>query len=251
MKILVYIRKVINSEKSVVINSQGEAFSNHDELEYEVNAYDLYAIEEALKIKQAKENVEVVGMIIGDDTCKKVIDYALAMGMDRMVQVTTNKSYVTIVEEVQCLKHYYFNETFDLILTGRQRIDDGEYGLVYYLGQVLELPCMNSVIKLDLEEEVFYAQLLLDSGKRLNTKENLPAVLGLTKGINEPRYPTLRGIMLAKKKQCDQISIDEIVEHLNDSMLEKHDLKAVVNHKECIFIEQDAKEELIQVFKSI
>lgn len=210
MKIGVFINSVMHIESKLVVEQEYELLNKNDK--YDFNAYDLYALEEALKIKDNYENVEVICIAIGSQNCKEVITNALAMGTDSGIYVENNNAELTISNISSILKNIFKSNNMDLIITGKEIVDKKVIGLVDYLGEILDIASVDSVIKLQLTNKELCVNKQLEEGTQQIIKCNLPAIIGVTKGINTPRYPTLRDIMKARKKKVVTVKAEDIAE---------------------------------------
>ncbi|MBI3962703.1 MAG: electron transfer flavoprotein subunit beta/FixA family protein [Deinococcus sp.] len=161
--------------------------------------YDEYAVEEALKIRSAAGSGEVVLFCVGPPRATEALRTALAMGADRAVHLTelAGLDWVGTARALAAMIHAEGN--FDLILTGRQTTDDDCFELGPALAELLGLPDATIVIKLEVGPLKVTAHRDIEGGRAI-VELPLPAVITCTKGLNQPRYPSLPGIMKAKQK---------------------------------------------------
>lgn len=174
-----------------------------------VSSYDEYAVEEALLLKE-RLGGEVVVVSAGPPSAKDAITRALAMGADRGLLIETpdiNERDTLAV--AQLLADQLRPIPFDLILAG-QTADDYESGQVgAQVAEILGLPLVSSVVALTVDGEQLQLRRDMEDGYQTITAP-LPAVVLASTGLNEPRYPSLKGIMAAKRKPLDRIAADPI-----------------------------------------
>ncbi len=201
MNILVCIKHVPDTEAAVKIGSDGKSIQTQD-VNFVLNPYDEYAIEEALKIKEARGG-EVVLLSAGPEEVKKSLRTGLAMGADKAFHLVCHHVHDSLTL-ARGLAAAIKNIPFDLILCGKQAVDDDQAQLGIMLAEVLHLPNVSTVVKLELSEGKAVAHREFESGIEV-IETSLPAVFTAQKGLNEPRYASLKGIMMAKKKEIAEI----------------------------------------------
>ncbi len=168
-----------------------------------INPYDEFAIEEAIRIKEKKENVEVAIVSLGPENSKEVLRSGLAMGADNATHLI-DPEFETLdnLGVAHVLSSYIKSIPFDLILCGRQAVDDDMGQVGGALAAILGLPLATVMTKLDFSEDGSKAIATRQIEGGSETLElGLPALLTCQKGLNEPRLPSLKGIMKAKKKE--------------------------------------------------
>lgn len=238
MIIGVYIRTVIDIENN--LRCRDNKIINPDKMEYSANIYDLYALEEAVRIKESQDDVTVIAISIGNQHTCRILENALAIGADKSIHIYQDtESILTNRKASQVLKKLIHAEEIAMLITGSQAPDILDYSLVGYLSQCAGIKAVNSVIKLIMQENQLEISKQLDDGTQNIIKENLPIILGVTKGINEPRLPGLRGIMMAKKKTHVSMNIEDIVEGDGRSEVKLTKLTCIEHKKECRFISMD------------
>ena len=199
MKILVIIKKTPDTETKIRLASNGQSI-DHAETKFIINPYDEFAIEEALQIKE-KEGGEVVITSFGDPDTKELIIKGLAMGADRGLLISNEgleNADSLLISKV--LKGAVESESPDLVLCGKQAIDDDNMHVGPMLAELLGWPHVNVVTKLSLEGGRATAEREIEGGQVEVYDLALPAVIGANKGLNTPRYASLPGIMKAKRK---------------------------------------------------
>ena len=208
MKIIVLMKQVANKD-AVLRVGKDEKWIDEADIAYQTNESDGYALEEALRMKEAKGEGEVVVCSLGGQSAKTVIKDALARGADRAIHV--------VVEEANKLSPYQIAKTIadavkeesaDLIFTGLQS-DDASYGQTgVILAELLGIPHATLIIELDRESLNGSLRLKreLESGWYQWFTYQLPALLTIQSGISQIRYAGLKGIMNAKKKEIREVS---------------------------------------------
>lgn len=209
MKIGVCIKSVPDTETRVKIGSEGKRVSLSD-VSFIISPYDEYAIEEALQLRDKAGDSEVVLISVGDDDSVKVIRNGLAMGADRAILV--NDSTVNAYEPfdvARTLAAVIRAENIDLALFGKQGVGQDYHQMAGLVAEILGWPQVSLVVGLELENGKVTAHREIEGGEEVVTC-NLPAVLSAQKGLNEPRYPSLKGIMAAKKKTVENRSLSDL-----------------------------------------
>ena len=204
MNIAVCIKRVPDSETRVKIASDGKSLDEAG-VKFVLNPYDEFAVEEALQRKEKVGSGEVAVFCVGPAAAQETIRTALAMGADRGVLLQTDKipadGYLTAQALAAELKPGV-GGSWDLILFGKMAIDDYNQQVGPMVAELLGLPCVTAVAHLEIEGSKGVAEREIEGGIEV-VEFPLPAVLTADKGLNEPRYPALKGIMAAKKKPLE------------------------------------------------
>lgn len=201
MNIAVPVKYVPDTETIVKIGKDGKSI-NKDGVTYILNPYDEFAVEEALKLKEALGG-EVTVITVGDEEANKALRTGMAMGADKAVHIRTD-AFVDSSAAAKLLADSLKGKGFDIILMGMKAVDDDAGAAGPMLAEYMGLPCVTMVTKLDVGDSKASAKRETENG--VETVETpLPAVFTAQKGLNEPRYPSLKGIMMAKKKPIDEI----------------------------------------------
>ncbi len=195
MKIAVCVKRVPDSETRVKIGPDGKSLDEAG-VKFVVNPYDEYALEEGLR----RGSVTVFSL--GPAAAQETIRTALAMGADRGVLLQTDKVPADGFETAKALAGALKDGGWDLILFGKMAIDDYNHQVGPMVAELLGLPCVTAVARLEIEGAKGVAEREIEGGIEV-VEFPLPAVLTADKGLNEPRYPALKGIMAAKKKPLE------------------------------------------------
>ncbi len=207
MQILVCLKQVPDKDSRYKIAAAGNAILEED-LVFETNESDHYALEEALRLKE-KFGGEVVLLSLGDERVLKSIKNGLAMGADRALHLTGPEfhgSDAHVIAKAIC--QAIAGQPFDVIFTGVQSDDMafGQTGTI--LAELLGWAHATIVMEVTVNPDGQTAQVKreLESNLFERVEIPLPAVLAIQSGINQPRYATLKGIMQAKKKEIKTLS---------------------------------------------
>ncbi len=201
MKIAVCIKRVPDSEARVKIGADGKALDEAG-VKFILNPYDEFAVEEALQRKERAGAGEVVVVSVGPAAAQETIRTALAMGADRGVLLQTDRIPADGLEVAKALAAELQAGGYDLILFGKLAIDDSNHQVGPMVAELLGLPCVTAIAHLQLEVGTGVAGREIEGAMEV-VEFPLPAVLTTDKGLNEPRYPALKGIMAAKKKPLE------------------------------------------------
>jgi electron transfer flavoprotein beta subunit len=198
MKIAVCIKRVPDSEARIKIAGDGKSLDEGG-VKFILNPYDEFAVEEALRRKEAAGTGEVTVIALGPAAAQETIRTALAMGADRGVLLQADAVPADGLAVARALAAELKDGGWDLILCGKMAIDDYNHQVGPMVAELLGLPCVTAIAHLDLADGKGTAEREVEGGMEV-VEFPLPAVLTTDKGLNEPRYPALKGIMAAKKK---------------------------------------------------
>jgi electron transfer flavoprotein beta subunit len=176
--------------------------------EKNLNPFDTHAIEAAMQIKEggSVQVDEVVAVTMGPESAQRALHKAVSLGADRSVQLTDDAlSGSDVCASGYALAQVLKRESPDLVLLGQQS-DDGEcYTMGAVVADHLEMPSLTQVIKIDTQDGKLVCERQAEYGYD-TVQVELPAVISVGDAINEPRYPSLKAIMGAKKKPLDKVS---------------------------------------------
>jgi electron transfer flavoprotein beta subunit len=198
MNIVVTIKQTFDTEAKIALDGKGNIDSAGVNLV--INPYDEFAIEEALRLKE-KFGGDVTVVSVGDGKTDTSIRTALAMGCDRAVRV--DDPALAGADEwavAEVLAKAVAALPYDLVLSGRIAVDDGSGQVAVRMADALGVPSVSSILKLDIEDGTATVTREIDGGTEL-IEVGLPVVLTAQKGLNEPRLPSMKGIMGAKRKE--------------------------------------------------
>ncbi len=209
MKIVACIKQTFDTEAKIVIDGDGQISDQGVNLI--LNPYDEFAVEEAIRTKE-KEGGEVVVITVGGDKAQETLRYCLAMGADRAVLVNDPALEKADSRAVAVTLAKLLSDKeagFDIIFTGKEAVDDGAAQVPAQLAERLDLPLANVVTALNLADGKATATREIDGGSE-DIEFSLPALIGAQKGLNEVRYPSLPGIMKAKRKPLEVVTLGDL-----------------------------------------
>jgi len=217
MKIGVLVKQVAGSESPLRIDSN-EKWVDESAIDYTINESDSYALEEALQIiERSGGEGEVVVVSMGStDRTPKVIREALAKGGNRAIHIQEEAPYETDPFMVASIfAEVLKDESFDLILSGLQSDDlsSGQTGVI--LGELLGMSTATLVMGVELQDDKLKVKRELEAGWFQWVTLPFPACITIQSGLNQPRYPSLKGIMGAKKKEIKPIAKVDVAGGLN------------------------------------
>jgi electron transfer flavoprotein beta subunit len=208
VNIIACVKQVPDTEAQIKVKGDGSGIDEGG-IKWVMNPYDEYGVEEALKLKE-KLGGEVTVVCVGPARAMETIRTALAMGAEKGIHICdpaldNADAYTTAAALAAAIKGI----PYDIIFCGQRAIDDdsGQVGSV--LADLLGIPQFTIVMKVDIDGQKIQAVKPIE-GAQLVIDGSLPCVVTATKGLNEPRYETLKGIMMAKKKEIPIISIEEL-----------------------------------------
>lgn len=207
MNIYVLLKKTFDTEDKIVIND-GEI--EDDGAEFIINPYDEYAIEEAI-VQRDEHGGKVTVVTIGDEDSEKQLRTALAMGADQAVLINTEydldegDQYTT----ERILEAYFADKEVDLILAGNVAIDEASGQVGPRLATRLNIPYVTTIVGLDIDDNKVHIEKDVE-GDIEKIETTLPLLVTCQQGLNEPRYPSLPGIMQARKKPLEELELDDL-----------------------------------------
>lgn len=207
MNIFVLMKRTFDTEEKIVIQN-GKV--SEEGAEFIINPYDEYAIEEAIQVRD-QHGGEVTVVTVGNEDAEKELRTALAMGADKAVliniedDVENRDQYTT----AKVLAEYLKDKEADLILAGNVAIDGGSGQVGPRVAELLGIPYVTTITKLEINGT--NVKVVRDvEGDEEVIETSLPLLVTAQQGLNEPRYPSLPGIMKAKKKPLEELELDDL-----------------------------------------
>ena len=200
MKIAVCVSHVPDTAAKINIGADGKTIDPNG-VTYVVNPYDEFAIEEALKTKEAHGG-EVVVISLGGEANKETLRKALAMGADSAV-LLKDDNYRDSLAVAKALAEEIKAHNPELVFFGKQSVDFDNSVVGQMTAELLGYNCISVAVSFKLEGTKIIAEREIEGGKEI-LETSLPAVITAQKGLNEPRYASLKGIMAAKKKTIEE-----------------------------------------------
>lgn len=209
MNILVCLKQTFDTEERITV-AQGRV--QEDGAEFVINPYDEYAVEEAIRLKE-EHGGEVTLITIGPERAEQALLKAMAMGADKSIIVNIDELGDSVDEHT--IAHILAgtikqqNLAFDLILCGYMAVDDGSAQVGPRLAELLNIAHISTIVKLTVNgDEAIVEKDVEGDLEHLTAK--LPLLLTAQQGLNDPRYPSLPGIMKAKKKPLTRLELDDL-----------------------------------------
>ncbi len=198
---VVCIKQVPDTETRVKVAADGKQ-ADPAGVTWVMNPYDEFALEEALRQREKAGEGEVVALTLGGAGATTTIRNALAMGADRAIHLTHEGAPLDPLQVSRALAAEIGPLSPSVVWFGRQAVDDDAAQVGPMVAERLGLPCVTAVAKFELEGEVATVEREIEGGREV-FEVRLPAVFAADKGLNEPRYASLKGIMAAKKKPIE------------------------------------------------
>jgi len=200
MKVVVCVNHVPDTETKIKVGADGVSIDRTG-VNYMLSPYDEFAVEEALRMRD-KFKGEVIAVSLGPDQHKETLRKALAMGVDKAVLLKDDSPRdsfgvaYALAEELRALAP-------DAVLFGKQSIDYDGSQVGTMVAEMLGLPSVAVVVKMDVQDGKVVCEREIEGGHEV-VETRLPAVFMAQKGLNDPRYPSLKGIMAAKSKPIEE-----------------------------------------------
>lgn len=201
MDIAVCIKRVPDTESRLKIADNGVGIDPSG-VKHVISPYDEFALEIALRAKDKDAGITVTAVAVGDDSVVEQLRSALAMGADRAVHLQGDTGPDGLAT-AHALAAELRAAGAALTLTGMKAVDDDQQQVGPMLAELLQQPCITAVSELDLTDGSVVAHREVEGAVEV-VEAALPAVVSITKGPFEPRYPSLKGIMAAKRKPLEQ-----------------------------------------------
>ncbi|MCG7346423.1 electron transfer flavoprotein subunit beta/FixA family protein [Sporosarcina sp. ACRSL] len=207
MNIYALVKRTFDTEEKIAV-SNGKIVE--DGAEFIINPYDEYAIEEAIQVRD-EHGGEVTVITIGDEEAEKQLRTALAMGADKAVLINTEDDLDEMDEftAAKIIAEYLKDKNADLILAGNVAIDGGSGQVGPRVAELLGINYVTTITNLEIDGTS--VKIIRDvEGDSETIETSLPLLVTAQQGLNEPRYPSLPGIMKAKKKPLEELELDDL-----------------------------------------
>ncbi|MFD1426365.1 electron transfer flavoprotein beta subunit [Kroppenstedtia sanguinis] len=206
MNILVCLKQTFDTEERIVIE---DGQISEDGVEFIINPYDEYAVEEAIRLRD-EHGGEVTVITVGPERAEQALRTAMAMGADKGIIVEDEdlesadeysiaRVLAAVIEDLE----------YDIILGGYMAVDDGSAQVGPRLAELLGIPHISTITKLTVDGETVEVEKDVE-GDTENIQSKLPILVTAQQGLNDPRYPSLPGIMKAKKKPLERMDLDDL-----------------------------------------
>lgn len=218
MNIIVCVKQVPDTTTVISVDSSNKDIQRND-VTYIISPYDEFAIEEALKLKEANGG-NVTILTVGPESAKDALRSGLAMGCDEAIHVVTETSPVSMdsFTTAKLIAKAIEGKEYDLVCCGRQAIDDDAFQVGPLVAEMLGIAQISLVINLEINGTSVKAQRTVEGAMQV-VEGQLPLLITATKGLNEPRYPSLKGIRMARKKPVESIDASSLGVELSSKVV--------------------------------
>ncbi|WP_118195204.1 electron transfer flavoprotein subunit beta/FixA family protein [Albibacterium indicum] len=237
MKILVCISSVPDTTTKITFTNDN-AELNSSGIQYIVNPYDEIALAKAVEMAEGGK-AEVTVINVGEAGTDPTIRKALAIGADKAVRINATPRDAWFVANQ--IAKYAKENNFDLILTGRESIDYNNAQVAGLVGELLNIPSVSIAKKVELQDQKLEVDREVEGGKEVLSLP-LPAVIGVSEGVAEPRIPNMRGIMSARTKPLDVVEPINVEETSVIKSFETPDARGAVT-----LVSPDEPEKLVEL----
>jgi len=208
VEIVVLLKQVPATESLIGIAADGVSIKS-DDIKWVINPYDEFAVEEALRIREAQGG-SVSILSVGSEKTVEAIRTALAMGADKGILINVpDRDIYDGLTTAKLLSAALKEIPFDIIIAGQRAVDDDNFQVGPATAEFLNIPHISMVIKQEITDGKIKCQRTIDGGTVI-LETPLPLLFTTQRGINEPRYASLPGIMKAKKKPIETKTISDI-----------------------------------------
>ncbi|MCB1142462.1 MAG: electron transfer flavoprotein subunit beta/FixA family protein [Leptospiraceae bacterium] len=206
MKVVVLVKQVPDTETSIKL---GDKSINEAGVKWIISPYDEFAIEEGIKLRE-KNGGEVIAVTVGPDRTQEALRTAYAMGVDKAVQIKVD-SYNNFDSAFtsELIANFIKSENPDIVISGRQAIDSDSSQTGVQVAERLGWAHVSLALKLEINGTSAKVTREVEGGTAV-VEASLPLLLTAQKGLNEPRYPSLKGIMTAKKKPITTVNAADL-----------------------------------------
>ncbi len=241
VEIAVLLKQVPATESLIGIAEDGVSVKT-DGIKWVINPYDEFAVEEALRIKEAHGG-SVTIISVGPEKTAEAIRTALAMGADKGILINDPASAgYDGLKTARILAAVLKEAPFDLIIAGQRAVDDDNYQVGPATAEFLNIPHISMVIKEEITDTKIRCHRTIDGGTAI-IETQLPALITTQRGLNEPRYASLPGIMKAKKKPIDIKNVADLgldSEHMGEPLTKIVSMETPPDRKSGIMIQGDS-----------
>lgn len=200
MKIIVCVRRVPDTATKVKIASDGKTIDPSG-VEYAINPYEEYAVEEAARLKE-KHGGEATMIMLTPSDAPTLIVKTLALGLDKAIHLKVEQLPPDPLVTAKALAAEIKNHPFDILLFGKKGVDDEQQQVGPMVAELLDIPCITQVVKIEISNGKCIAQREVEGGQQV-VEASLPVALTAEKDLNVPRYASLKDLLAARKKPIE------------------------------------------------
>ena len=249
MKIYVCVKHVPDSAAKITVVGNNQI---DETVTFLLNPYDEHAVEAAVRLKEQRDDAEIIAVSVGKADAANTIKSAMAMGADRGILVVAAEQPDSLAT-AKALKAAIERDGLpDMIFTGKESIDSEGFQTMYRLAAAMQIPVASGVEAFTWKPGKVRVECDVDAGTRAVIEMTPPCVVGCGKGVNKPRYPTLPDIMKARKKEIEQIELDKLNLEQPAGKIEILELKPAVetrDPKEVSGTPQEIAAEFVRILK--
>ena len=210
MNIFVCVKQVPDTETKIVPTGD-KSFVDLSNIKWIMNPYDEFAVEQALLVKQSNPSANITVVRVGSKQSSEALRTAMAMGADQGILINSDEqldAYMTASALKGAIEKSGKNP--DLIFCGKQAIDSDSLQVPQLLAQMLNIPSVSVVVNYEQTDSTLKLQREVDGGSLEIYEVNTPCLVACNKGLNTPRYASLPGIMKAKKKPLEELTLADV-----------------------------------------
>ena len=249
MNIYVCVKHVPDTAAKITIVGKNQI---DESVTFLLNPYDEHAVEEAVKLKEKVGEAEIIAVSLGKAGAANTIQSALAMGADRGILITTDRTADSLLTARALKAAIEQDGRPDIVFTGKEAIDSEGFQTMYRLATAMNMPAASGVEAFSLEQDRVRVECDLEAGTRQVIEMPLPCVIGCGKALNKPRYPTLPAIIKARKKEVKQIELQTLNIEKPAGSIEILELKPAVEERRSQELKgspEEVADEIVRILK--
>jgi electron transfer flavoprotein beta subunit len=248
VKIVVCVKQVPATDSKIQPSADGKS-ADLSSVEWVLNPYDEFAIEEALQLRE-KHGGEVVAVSIGGAKVEEAMRTVLALGVDRALVLKDPAFPSDPMQVASALAAMARRETPDLVFCGKQAVDDDRMAVPAMLAERLDMPQATVVVRLEVSADGRSARATREvEGGHEVMEISFPAVIAAQKGLNEPRYASLKGIMQAKKKPIETVTAGDLGLQIREAPVQVLEVTQPSQERKHRMIEGDAATQVAELLR--
>ena len=218
MKIAICVKQVPDTASKISI-SQDEKEIESANIRLEMNPYDEYALEEAIRIKEKIENTEITVISLGEAQIKNMLNKALAIGADKAIHLESDRKFIDPLNTAKILAKELKENEYDLIFFGKKSVDNDHHQTGILVSELLGIEAVSCCTEYTVEENMIKIKREIEGIQEIY-ESKLPIIITQEKGKNEVRYPSLKDLMAAKKKPIENRKVEVEKDRITTSKLE-------------------------------
>lgn len=250
MNIFVCVKHVPDSAVNITIVGDRDI---DDSIAFLLNPYDEHALTEAVKISETFPGSQVTAVCLGSLDAEKTIRSAMAMGADQGILIKTAQKHDSLVTARFLKAAMDRAGAPDLIFTGKESIDSEGMQTMFRIGALYGFPVASNVVRLEIKNDKAVADTEFSGGVKNRYDLSLPCVIGAGRGLNTPKYPTFRDVMLSKKKSVEVMAANDLAVTSPSSKMEIICLEPLSQNREPVEITGDNKamaQQIVDILKN-